>query len=383
MRRLGVAGVSAAALVMGAGLGACFDLFHSTRDVLTLCQIDARAPACGFDASDGAALATADAPESDFCSWRRDEAHAHARHACAWLAACETPTGRNAFGSCLFRAVLAFDCAANENHRVKGQAHALWDCLWRVNSCDDVERCVFPDGPPASCLNAGDYSACGVAAPDGSTNNVDVRIECRDGSAYGENCALWGQTCASDGGWHACAGAGGLGCGTRACAGRVLEWCVANGNDVGIDCASNGAQQCNVLPEKSDAHWAACAPEGDGGTCVPDAAATCAGGIAASCPSGIPERIDCASLLEADAAVCSSGPLMPPFDWTSSCAVTPPQCDADECTQDGGLSACVRGATVGAPFDCIGAGLGACRTFASTPNTGDGGGAACRPPGQQ
>jgi hypothetical protein len=366
-----------AAAALGAGLAACFDLFHSTRDVLTLCQIDAQAADCSSDASDGASAAIVDSGGTDFCAWSRDEARAHARHACAWLGACETPMGRNAFGSCLFDALLAYDCAANPNHRAKGKAHDLWDCLWPVKSCEDVRKCVLGEGP--ECANASDYTACG----HGAANNVDVRIECTDGSARVENCALWGQTCASEGGAHMCAGSGGLACTARGCTGKVLNWCSADRNDIGIDCESNGAQQCGVLPDAGDAQapdargWAACAPESNAAPCSPEPSAACFGGTAVSCPSGILERIDCASLLESDGS-CNYGPLAPAFDWTSPCSRTPPECDADQCTDSGTLSGCVRGAATAPPLDCVEAGLSACGLTAT--NGGAASHVACGPP---
>jgi hypothetical protein len=357
-----VAAAVAGGAAMAAGVVACFDLFHSTRDLLTECMIDAKTPDCMADVNAASYPAAMDAGEQDFCDWPSPVARLHAGHACAWLSACETPMGRNAFGSCLFDALLAYDCAANPNHRVKGKAHTLWDCLWRVASCPEVAQCVFPNGPPAVCMSSLDYTACGVTAADGATTNIDVRIECGvDGAAHGENCALWGQICASDGGAHRCTGAGGLGCGSRGCFGPALAWCTTNRTDVGIDCESNGAQDCGAFPIASDAHWAACAPESDAGTCVPDLAASCVGGTAFSCRAGIPEQINCKSLLESDAA-CDPGSLSAPFDWTGPCTASAPECDADECTDGGNLSGCVRGATVAEPVHCRDAGLGACHT---------------------
>jgi hypothetical protein len=372
MRRLAVScgRAAAGAAVLGVGVVACFDLFHSTRDVQTACQKDADTLGCAADASvESASPAVPDAGQKDFCEWSSVEARAHADHACAWLSACETPVGRNAFGSCIFDALLAYDCAANPNHRAKGKAYALWDCLWRATTCDDVARCVFPDGPPGSCANSLEYTACGVTTPDDATANIDVRIECSgDGSPHGENCALWGQTCAAEGGTHRCTGVGGLGCRSRGCFFHALEWCTADRSDMGIDCDSNGAQGCGAFPSMADARWVACAPESDGAPCVPDLDAACIGGTAFSCPAGAPEEINCASLLESDAA-CSSGALAPPFDWTSPCIATTPECDADECTDGGFLSGCVRGAWSAAPINCVEAGLGTCRTLATDQGT--------------
>jgi hypothetical protein len=355
-----------ASAALGAGLVACFDLFHSTRDILTACEIDAQAIGCGA-ADDGAADTGVDAPSSPAGDAGRDicqgstSPHDRAAGACAWLGACETPMGRNAFGECMFEALLAYDCGANPNHRAQGTTHDRWDCLSHVTSCADVDRCIFPQGPPI-CGSAGNYTVCG--AGDGSAP-TDVRIECADGGARGENCALWGQVCSADSGSSACTGGGGLDCVASGCFGPTrteLRWCIG-GRDMGLDCADNGGQRCDGFPEVDAARWVAfLAEDAAGATCAPDAAAACSGGVAISCPSGVPERIDCASLLQSDAG-CSAGPLTPPFDWTSPCAVTPPTCTADSCTDAGMLLGCVRGAKV--PVDCAALHLGPCRAVST------------------
>src|SRR5580698_2113186 len=127
---------SAAAWVVACALPgayACVDLFHSTSDVLDKCQLDAAA--CPLD----------------FCAPASSQtAESSAEHACAWLGACESPIGGNAFGPCMVQARLAFDCKLNPNHPVKGQVHALWECLARVKTCSDVRECIVP-GTPATC----------------------------------------------------------------------------------------------------------------------------------------------------------------------------------------------------------------------------------------
>src|SRR5580700_933274 len=105
--------LAAGSIAFCAALVACFDLFHSTVDVLTLCTIDAQAPGCNESSDANVESSTS----SDFCAWTSGEALSHARHACAWLGACETPMGRNAFGTCMFQALLTYDCSANPNHR--------------------------------------------------------------------------------------------------------------------------------------------------------------------------------------------------------------------------------------------------------------------------
>jgi len=130
--------LAVASATSGAALVACVDLFHSTSDVLTACQRDAQAPGCTLEAGVDAG--------TDFCAWSDEVARQNAAHACAWLGACESPLGRNAFGSCMFEALLAYDCAANPDHRAKGKAHALWDRLWQANSCEAVNAACSRKG---------------------------------------------------------------------------------------------------------------------------------------------------------------------------------------------------------------------------------------------
>ena len=266
--------------VAAAALAACFDLFHSTTDVLSACELDARAPGCLADA--GVAATIPDAG-TDFCrQWTSAVAHQKAEYACAWLGACETPTGRNAFGPCMFQALLAYDCAANPNHLAQGKGHALWDCLWQVKTCGDVDRCVFPAGPQG-CTPGETSATCGISGVDGGSN-ADVRVVCADGGRPSvENCALWGQTCAAYDAGTVCTGVAGLNAGPR-CSSRAcipgstgslneVEWCDDAG-DQGIDCASNGAGRCDGFREAS-APWVACIAAGDAGACSPKPSATC------------------------------------------------------------------------------------------------------------
>ena len=367
-RGIALATLTALALCAGGALVACFDLLHSTEDVQTACEIDAARPGCSVTVASG---------ETDFCAWTREEASKHALHACSWLGACETPRGKNAFGSCYFHALLAYDCAANPNHRAKRAAHRLWDCLQQVNSCADVDACVFRDAPQTACGRPGVYSQCLPASPD-------LRVLCADGAMpfprQGENCALWGQTCAPGPGGSVCAGEStGLSC-QRECVGTSLHWCTESedggpGIDQGIDCASNGATECGGFPSPEAAQWLACKPESDAATCSPDASASCDDGRAVMCPSGVLETLDCKALL-GSAAGCTSGALSPPFDWTSACSLPSPGCPDDACDDGGLLTSCERGASF--RVNCAGMGLGACRLFPSDPGSAPR--AACMPP---
>ena len=326
MRARVVVSLAVASAMLGAGLVACVDLFHSTGDVLTACERDAQTPGCVSEASVEAGVDAG----TDFCAWPEDVARQNAVHACAWLGACESPLGRNAFGSCMFQALLAYDCAANPNHPVKSATHALWDCLWAAQSCDAVNKCVFPQGPQVCA--GGPFVTC--ATQDGGMPNGDVRVECSANGAApsGENCALWGQVCGGDISVGVCGGSSGpaaITCTAQECEQTVVHVCDDAGRDIGIDCMNNGAQRCDGFPTRAGAAWVACIPESDAGSCAPDASAQCTGGIATSCPAGVPESINCQTLL-GNVHACTPGQLSPPFDWTSPCMVAGDEADAGD-----------------------------------------------------
>jgi hypothetical protein len=360
-------GLAVASLVCGATGVACFDLLHSTADIETACEIDAARSDC-VPASQSAAI------ETNFCNWSPAQAQEHALRACAWLGACESPVGNNAFGPCYFRALMAYDCIANPNHRVRGEAHQLWDCLQRVRTCGDVDACIFEGTSPPMCGGGvGVYTAC-----DKSSAAAAVRVRCVDGSRAmptrggGENCALWGQACAEAAdGTGTCAGdSSDAGCKDQ-CNGSLLHWCEPAGDrgqvtDLGVDCASFGTT-CGGFPTADAAAWAACIAETDASAaaadCAPDASATCEDGSAVSCPSGVRETIDCATLLGSRSA-CNAGALEPPFDWTSSCSLPEGGCATDSC--DGmRVTSCERGASFS--VDCTSAGLGPCQLIPADP----------------
>jgi len=337
-----------------AGAFACTDLFHSTADVLDKCEIDAAS--CPLD----------------FCTLPSQTAEEDAEHACAWLGACESPLGRNAFGPCMIEARLAFDCNLNPNHQVIHETHDLWQCLASVRSCGEVRRCLLPSDATL-CAGATGSTGC-VSAGTGS-----VRVACSDGGALIENCALWGETCGAETSPAACGPGpgGGLTCGEGgapgSCVGGTgrIYWCGAAG-EVGIDCTATGAGQCNGYPSRTDAAWVACVPEADA-ACPAGLSVSCANGVATSCPTGKTETIDCARLLGTIDS-CSDADLSPPFDWTSPCSggdTCQDSCDA------GALAGCARGAQF--RTDCASLGLGNCR-MVNTDVDDAGPRAACSPP---
>ncbi|HEY1694453.1 MAG TPA: hypothetical protein VGG39_19925 [Polyangiaceae bacterium] len=359
MRRGTAAALAALSLAMGVTMGACVDLFHATSDILTACELDASTPGCTApDAGSDARQAT------DFCSWDSTTARANAEHACAWLGACESPLGSNAYGSCMFQALLTYDCGVNPSHPARGKTHAAWDCLWRAQSCSDIEACVFPSGRE-SCGNSGG-TACGIAGSDGGPSDLDTRIECLNGATNGESCAMWGQTCfpTDAGAFCRASSTSTLGTTCYECDGTVLHECSADAGDFGIDCVDYGAGTCGGFPA-GDAGWLACVPSGDSGTCPASKDVTCTAGIARSCPAGLPEAIDCGDLLQS-AAACNAGALATTdFDWTSPCFVPLPEGDdagdAGPCAAScsgSQLTDCYRNARF--ELDCHEAGLGAC-----------------------
>jgi hypothetical protein len=341
----------------GASVGAlaCTDLFHSTSDVLDKCQLNAAS--C----------------ELDFCRLPPATQEAFAEHACSWLGACESPLGGNAFGACMVQARLAFDCGINQSHPVKGNAHALWECLAGVRTCADVRRCVWPGGS-ATCGDAQASTVC-VSAGSGT-----ARIACQNGATVAENCNLWEQTCVLGVSPATCGAGTGAGssldCDSGPCIGSCnldterVYWRSGPG-EVGLDCTGNGAGQCGVF-EGGAGQWPACLPE-DAGGCVPALAVSCMNDIATSCPTGVTETLDCAGLLGVTGS-CQEAGLDPPFDWTSPCA------SAGNCQEscDGGiLTGCARGASF--VTDCAEAGLGACH-IVQTDADDAGPHAACLPP---
>jgi hypothetical protein len=362
-----------AALAIGAAAGACVDLFHSTQDVLTACELDASADGCPPSPSaDARAETQAEAGPTQFCAWTPAEARDRANHACAWLGACESPMGRNDFGSCVVQARLAYDCATNPNRPARGVPHDLWDCLWRVRSCADVDACIAPGGMPA-CESPGAFTGCGGAA--GGALGRAVRVECGgDGGsparAGAESCALWGQTCASSGATASCGGAAGLACVADGCDGTPLSqvhWCV-DGGDQGLDCSGNGAARCNGFPSSTAPQWVACVAStnvASDGSCAPGLAVTCSQGVATSCSSGVVERLDCQALLGTPGA-CVEGTLSPPSDWTSPCQVVPAVCGSDSCSGSV-VTGCARGAALS--VDCAAQGLGPCRMVSTDQGT--------------
>jgi hypothetical protein len=294
---------------LGAGLVACFDLFHSTSGILDACQLDAEA--CAGDASGDAGGPT------DFCAWTSATAYQNAGIACAWLEACESPLEHNDLGDCMLRALLAYDCAANLGNPVSDGTKQLWDALWQAKSCADVDLVVFPKG----------VQACPAGQRPGCQSNSPTRVYCVDGGrpAAAENCELWAQTCDPTLGCKGCLGCFDSGAGDAGDAGAV-------------------------------------------GTCTPDVSATCDAGTAISCPAGLVENINCDELLQQTGG-CNPGPITSPTgpDPTSPCYIDASTHDAGCVGGCSGttLTGCAHGVSYTTDCSMIDAG---CKQTLTTPD---------------
>lgn len=348
---------------------ACIDLFHDT-DFETLCTRSPGDTACGGDASVAPEAAVVDAPidtarpRPDFCAWSSVEAQTQALRACAWLGACEGPLGESAFGPCVMRARLAFDCAANPSLRPRGKVDAFWACLATVKSCGDVDGCVFPGGvQPCIAVPVGSSSACGTEG-----DNKSVRLQCAGpaGRAAGiEPCAMLGKTCrAEDTSTSACTGSLGFQCVTSGCAGSSAADCSGTGVDRGIDCAGYGGGNC-----LADDGGTVCSGGSKASTACADAGApACDGTTVASCAGGKEIRVECARLgLPCDLSepVGSYDPTAACFNRAAGACDTPDKCVGNR------LQSCGRGTPQ--EVDCTSVGLGACKL-------GSAGRAACTKP---
>ncbi|MEO8800746.1 MAG: hypothetical protein ABI551_22845 [Polyangiaceae bacterium] len=353
-------------VIASASLGAfafgCVDLFHSTDFT--------------DDAGEGGTQSHFNGdPSTDFCAWDESTARQVAVDSCMLLAACQSPVGDNAPGTCIANATLAYDCAAVPNRPVIGPAHDYWACLSGAKTCKDVGACVYGAPPalddgngPFTCVAPGVFIAC---APTGVT-----RVDCRALNALSSasSCLAEGQSCTADtvGALpKSCTGLQGLACTKSGCTGTSLSYCADAGGgvtkDIGVDCASFGTGQC----VDSDAGGPSCMAVAavDGGTCARERGIRCQNDVAHGCASGVLETVNCAAL----GTNCVPDPDGVTWDIASACAAKTPTCQIDVCSGDH-LQACVRGNVV--DIDCKALGLGACKRF----DTGDGARYACGAP---
>ena len=321
---------------------ACVDLFHST-DFETRCDRD---PASCGAAGDAAR------PLLEFCAWDPPTARARAIRTCAWLGACEGPLGETAFGRCVVRALSAYDCAFNPDLRPAGTSRALWSCLAQVETCADVDACVF-GGAPRECapVAAGSFTACAGNA----------RVECarpERGRAVGvEPCELEGRKCVRiDDSRSTCAGVAGTACGGESCTGTSAIVCASSAGalvDRGRDCATLGGGSCVNAADAG----VACSAGETSPPCSGSTQLRCEGATATSCVAQKRVAFDCRSL----GVPCDTSVATTPSDPVAACAerTDAGRCaGADECLGDR-LVSCANGARF--EVSCASVGLGPCQ----------------------
>jgi hypothetical protein len=366
MTRRHLLGAAACAFV---ALGvACVDLFHST-DFETLCKRSPTDPQCAPTAADAGADVVETGVDAavvvvhpDFCAWTSAEAKTQALRACAWLGACEAPMGESAFGQCVIRAQLAFDCGANPYLRPVGAADAFWGCMATAASCSAVDRCVFPGGPQdCNAVPSGSFTACATLGP-----NKGVRVKCGNpvaGPAVGiEPCVMLGQSCSNEDSSNAtCSGALGYDtCTTSTCSGSNAVDCATKGTrklDVGVDCALLGASRC----VDGDA-GPVCAPVAAPAMCTGDTAPSCNGTVSSTCVGGKEIHVNC-NILGLPCDVTSAAP--PAYDPAAACTKVGASgacVDSDTCNGNV-VQSCGRGLLF--QVDCASVGLGPCAVDAN------------------
>lgn len=349
---------------------ACGDLFHATS----------------FDTacSDDAAPCLPPPVATSACQVDHAAAVEAAKRSCALLAACEAPIGDNQTGRCYANAIAAFDCTANPDRKLKhasadagdGTARdqvSFWACMAGAGSCDAVRKCASPDGPANCTIDDGGGTFLGCAAS--GNLNVDSRIQCLTNNALGpmENCAAYGQSCASIGKNSSalCVGPQKRACTKTGCTGAALSVCDDAGVDHGVDCAQVGAGTC----VEQGAYAAGCKPD----TATTGAASgdvTCdTNQVATSYLTGYRETFDCTKLNGVCTPIHEAGAGTTP---EKACFVPDGGCATDTCN-DGGdpsvLHACVQGVVVDITCTAYAdAGLGNC---AHTVQTSEGPRAAC------
>jgi hypothetical protein len=356
------AAASAAALL---GLAACVDLFHTT-DFGTLCSSDPTA--CAPDASTDGQLSpdvSFDAPPPapiDVCAASSAKARELAERACGFLGACLGTLEDSRFGTCMMRALAAYDCAFNPSLRPRDQLAVQWDCLSKVSDCEAVEACIYGKREGTKCTpkTGGTYTACDP--PDGGI----VMAECGNSEVpLGISpCALHGRSCARvDGSKSICAGKRGAACtGNPRCESTFAVSCKSAGgieSDEGRDCTAVGDGRC-----VSDRDGVACAPPADAGACgiATTSRVACSDKhVAESCVDGKAVKINCAVLGQGCVAGTASS-VEPSTACTNMDAGTSCNTAEDDCDGSGILVSCAQGTEF--QLRCNKLGLGSCEKAA-------------------
>jgi hypothetical protein len=322
---------------------ACTDIFHAT-DFRTLCENDPANDACGSRDA-GPAIDSETVPEAQaeagpsLCLTDPAEARRLADRICGTESACGLTAGPDGVGECIFQALRAYDCKADEAQRPEGKRAQLFACRRQAKTCADFARC------------AGVTRACGAVS--GSSCEGQSAVFCSGSIRTVTLCSATGRQCLTRGSAApVCAGQTSATCptdgdGGAACSGSSLRSCGAPGLDRGFDCASFGAGMC-----VSEQDAGRCAPLSDT-PCTEPFAERCEGEVAVRCSGGKSERIDCKKL----GLACAIGaPRIVGSDLSEACtglAVScTPKCDGSA------VSSCFRNGTY--RVDCLGLGLGAC-----------------------
>ena len=133
-------------------------------------------------------------------------------------------------------AILAYDCAANPNRKVKGAAKDFWNCMQNAQTCGRRESLRLSGRPAASRATTVRSSA----ARSGTGVDPNTRIDCtQKGPGGGENCAPSGRRAARSNPDASNNSALCVGPQRRACSGSV--GCVDGGLSICDDAASTSA----------------------------------------------------------------------------------------------------------------------------------------------
>lgn len=295
-------GGSVLAITLFVGTAACVDLFHSTSDAKSFCELSPSAVECGgpipeLDASTpDTSVPTGDAaePVKSLCAATSASAAARATEVCATLSTCALGLGESSFGTCMTAAIQAYDCESFPNRTLRQgkPRYAYWLCLANARTCDDVKACLFSSGQ-RGCPGGGKV-ATGCSESAASRTSCPVEEVPRPPS---ESCVGQGRKCVElDAYTTQCLGTLGKTCtvGESRCVGPNVMRCVdapvgGGGVDQGFDCSDQGGATCTDDPT-------------DGPLCVPSGracvatAARCEGGTAVGCIAGQEDRVSCAAL---------------------------------------------------------------------------------------
>jgi hypothetical protein len=355
----------AASILVGAAVVAVAcggDLFHNTS-FETLCTVDASTKGCPQK------------PITDLCM---DPASALARaeHACAWLAACQTPMGQNRTGQCIANALMAYNCSANPNRKPVADAYQFWLALANANDCEAIAKAVAPAGlQRCNSKTNSAFTGCGTD----STGNPNSRVQCAvaDGVAFGayENCIAYGKTCSATttNDLSQCLGPAKRQCGITRCEGQKLINCNDAGLDFGMDCSQFGDGTC-----LSTGAQPACKPTSTNVRAATANVACDNQDIATGSVTGFEEHVDCKVFSGVVDGGAVPGPLCQSIDGGAIGTIPrdacqgPAACTDDSCSGTV-LRACVQGNEV--KFDCKDVGLNSCNPSVKTQE--DGAHAAC------